>query len=203
MPIVDALAVFFIGPFIVTLMSKYLLGEEVGWPRILACCAGFLGAVLIIGPSTKVFGWAALLPVCTSVLFASFLIVTKKQSSSASPMEMLFFSGIAGALFSLLILLIGSAFAVAELALSVPNTEQTLLLLGVGVVSFSSHLLITHAAKCASASVLAPLQYLEIVSATLLGWFVFADFPTPITWLGVSIIVVSGAYVFHRERKRK
>lgn len=203
MPIVDALAVFFIAPFVVTFLSKYFLQEVVGWPRILACCIGFLGAMLIIGPSTKVFGLAALLPIATSVFFSSYLIVTKKQSSAASPLEMMFFSGFAGALFTLLILLIGNAFAVPELTLSIPPGKSSLLLIGMGVVSFVSHLLIIKAARYASASVLAPLQYLEIVSATLLGWFIFRGFPTPITWVGVVIIVCSGVYVFHRERKYK
>ena len=52
----------------------------------------------------------------------------------------------------------------------------------------------------AHASLLAPFQYVELVSATALGWWIFGDFPGWATWLGVSVIIGSGLYVFHRER---
>ncbi|MEM7188416.1 MAG: DMT family transporter, partial [Pseudomonadota bacterium] len=51
------------------------------------------------------------------------------------------------------------------------------------------------------ASAAAPMQYLEIVSATLFGWLVFSDFPDALTWTGAAIIIASGLYVFHRERQ--
>jgi drug/metabolite transporter (DMT)-like permease len=54
----------------------------------------------------------------------------------------------------------------------------------------------------APATTLAPLSYLEIVSATLLSYLVFSDFPEPPVWLGIAIIVASGLYVAHRERRR-
>ena len=47
----------------------------------------------------------------------------------------------------------------------------------------------------------APLQYLEIVSATALGWLVFGDFPDRWTWVGTAVIVGAGLYVAHRERR--
>ena len=59
---------------------------------------------------------------------------------------------------------------------------------------------VVHAFRRASPSILAPFQYLEIITATLLGLLVFGDFPEPLTWLGVAIIIASGLYVFQRER---
>jgi len=58
-----------------------------------------------------------------------------------------------------------------------------------------------YAYRAAPASVLAPIQYFEIVSATLFGWLVFGDFPDPIKWLGISIIISSGLYIIWRERR--
>ena len=48
---------------------------------------------------------------------------------------------------------------------------------------------------------LAPLQYLEIVSATAFGWFIFGDFPDAMKWLGISIIIGSGLFIIARERR--
>ena len=75
-------------------------------------------------------------------------------------------------------------------------------MLGVGVISFIAHGLVVVAFRHAPATTLAPLSYLEIVSATLLSYLVFSDFPEPPVWLGIAIIVGSGLYVAHRERRR-
>jgi drug/metabolite transporter (DMT)-like permease len=58
----------------------------------------------------------------------------------------------------------------------------------------------TVALKYAPASTLAPLHYLEIISAVFLGYMVFGDFPNWMTWAGIVVIVGSGIYVIHRER---
>ena len=62
-------------------------------------------------------------------------------------------------------------------------------------------MLVVHAFRRASASILAPFQYLEIISATLLGLLIFGDFPDAMTWLGIAVIVGSGLFVFYRERQ--
>ena len=56
--------------------------------------------------------------------------------------------------------------------------------------------------KRAPASVLAPLQYFEILGATILGLIIFKEFPTYNTWLGIIIIVSSGLYVIWRQTKK-
>jgi S-adenosylmethionine uptake transporter len=75
------------------------------------------------------------------------------------------------------------------------------MLAGVGAVATLGHYLVVLAFARAPAGVLAPFQYLEIISATLLGLVIFGDFPRATTWLGVAIIIGAGLYVFHRERQ--
>jgi drug/metabolite transporter (DMT)-like permease len=58
----------------------------------------------------------------------------------------------------------------------------------------------TIALKFAPASTLAPLHYLEIVTAVAIGYLVFGDFPNALTWAGIIIIVASGLYIIYRER---
>ena len=58
----------------------------------------------------------------------------------------------------------------------------------------------TYALKFAPSATLAPLHYLEIVVAVILGYLVFGDFPNVMTWIGISIIIGSGLYVLWRER---
>jgi S-adenosylmethionine uptake transporter len=70
-----------------------------------------------------------------------------------------------------------------------------------GLLAALSHQMINNAFARAEAGVLAPLQYLEIFSATLIGLFFFGDFPDRLTWAGTAIIIGAGIYVFHRERR--
>jgi len=62
-------------------------------------------------------------------------------------------------------------------------------------------ILTVHAYRAVPASTLAPLQYFEIVSATIFGWLVFGNFPDAIKWLGIFIIIGSGLYILWRERR--
>lgn len=93
-------------------------------------------------------------------------------------------------------------------ALAIAFVEPFLLLLighfilseTVGLAASISHLLLTYALRFASSTVLAPLQYLELISATFFGYVVFSDFPDPATWIGIGIMAASGIYIIHRER---
>jgi drug/metabolite transporter (DMT)-like permease len=95
----------------------------------------------------------------------------------------------------------GSGSALLDPAM--PHGLAVWTLLGVGVVSTISHLFISFALRLAPAATIAPLQYLEIVAATALGYWVFNDFPDAMTWAGIAIIVSSGLYVFMRERAQQ
>ena len=79
-------------------------------------------------------------------------------------------------------------------------TRRNLWLLAIlGLIATVCHLLVTYAYRLASIGILAPFQYVEIIGATVLGLVIFNEFPDPMTWLGIAIIVASGMYVFHRE----
>ena len=54
----------------------------------------------------------------------------------------------------------------------------------------------------APASLLAPFGYTQIVTATIVGLIVFGDLPDSWSFAGIAVIVLSGLYVWHRERVR-
>ncbi len=204
MPLADAISIFFIGPLLLTLFSAFFLGEHIGMRRITAVIAGFAGAMFIIRPSYGAFGWIALLPVCTAFAFALYMILTRamaRDGHAGSPVAMQFYSGVFGALGMTVALLFGFASEIESLAIAAPSAFAWGMLLLLGIVATTGHLLIVFAARRIDGSLIAPFQYLEIVSATTFGYFFFDDFPTSMTWLGVAIIVSSGLYVYFRERQ--
>lgn len=197
LPIADAIAIFFVEPLILTLLGVLFLGEKVGWRRLSAVVVG--GALIVIRPNFEVFGWAAMLPLGSATTFAVYLIITRTLSQREHPVRMQFYSGVFGGVIVTLLIVLGISFEWPVLTPVIPSTFEWGLLFGLALISTVAHLLVVYAFQCGPAGLLAPFQYIEIIGATLLGLFIFGDFPDALTWVGVSIIVASGLYVFHRE----
>jgi drug/metabolite transporter (DMT)-like permease len=200
MPLADALAIIFVEPFILLLLGWAIYSEAVGPRRILAACVGFLGAVLVIQPGIALFGPVALYPLVTALSFAAYMLVTRSLSREMHPVPMQFHTALLGFAICLPILLVARGGDMEALQTVWPQDNAWLWLAGVGLAATVSHMAITYALKYAPAATLAPLHYLEIVSAVFFGYVVFGDFPTTTTLAGIALIVASGLYVIHRER---
>ncbi|MDX3924816.1 MAG: DMT family transporter [Shinella sp.] len=206
MEVADAIAIFFVEPIILTILGSIVLKETIGWRRYTACGVGFFGAMLVIQPSLQEVGPIALLPVVSAFALAGFLLITRLASQSEDPWSMQVHAGFWGALFTGILLLAGlfldgRGAGHALLSPVVPDTQYGLYLLGAGAAATVSGVLGVYAYRAAPASTLAPLQYLEIVSATILGWWVFGHLPDLLKWVGIAIIIGSGLYIIWRERK--
>ena len=200
MPLADALAIAFVEPFLILLMGKFFLGEAVGPRRLGAAVVGFVGVLLVIQPSFAAFGKVAFLPLGTAVAFAAYMLVTRKLSERVLPVAMQYHTAVFGAVMALAILMLFRGSGVSSLALVMPQGIFWLWLFGVGAFASLSHMMITFALRFAPSATLAPLHYLEIVSAGLLGYVIFSDFPNALALLGIGIILAAGLYVIHRER---
>lgn len=201
MPVADAIAIFFIEPIILTILASIFLGETIGWRRYTACAVGFVGAMIVIRPSFEEIGLVALLPVVTAFCVAIFALMTRALAPHENPWAMQFQMSLWGVPICGLLLLLGDFSGTGFLAPSMPDATTLFWLVSVGFFAALSGILSVYAFRVAPASVLAPMQYFEIVSATLFGWLVFGDFPDPVKWLGIGIIVSSGLYIIWRERR--
>ncbi len=200
MPIADALAIVFVEPFIILLAGKWLFGEEVGPRRLGAAAVGFAGVLLVIQPSFAAFGAVALMPLATAASFAAYILVTRQLSRQLHPVAMQFHTATTASIICVPVMVIANGTGWPTLDPVMPFGIHWLWLLGVGVFASLSHMMMTYALNFAPSATLAPLHYLEIVSATLVGLMVFGDFPNTVALAGIAVIVASGLYVIHRER---
>ncbi|MBL42480.1 MAG: EamA family transporter [Rhodospirillaceae bacterium] len=201
MPIADAVAIFFVEPLILTLISAIFLNEKIGWRRTTAVCVGFIGALIVIQPSFDLLGYSSLLPLAAAFLFASYLALTKIVSKDNDPIAIQFYAGFSAIIILGIANIIGYASSLPALQPVLPSLNAYILLFLLGVVATIAHLFLVLAFKRAPASLLAPLQYFEILGATLLGLVIFSEFPSIETWIGIIIIVCSGLYVIWRQSK--
>lgn len=200
MPLADALAIFFVEPLLLTLMSPFFLNEKIGARRITAVLIGFIGAIFIIQPSAKAFGIYAVLPLGAAVCFALYLIITRKLAQNTHAVVIQLYTGIAGLMTISLALLLGHAAGFNVLQFSLPTTDQFGLMILIGAIGCVGHLLLVYAFSFVDASALAPFHYFEIIGAVVFGWYFFTDVPSVATWIGIIIIISSGFYVYWREQ---
>ena len=200
MPIADALAIVFVEPFILLILGHFIFGDLVGPRRIAACAVGFCGALLVIQPSLATFGMVALWPLATAFLFAFYMLVTRAMSAWMHPVAMQFHTSWTGLLMCLPVMVAANGSGIAALDPVWPQSWNWLWLFGVGFWAAVSHMCMTYALKYAPSATLAPLHYSEIITAVILGYLIFSDFPNPMTWAGIAVIVASGLYIIHRER---
>ncbi|MCE8521188.1 DMT family transporter [Ruegeria pomeroyi] len=200
LPLADAIAIAFVMPFIMLLLGKYVLGEEVGPRRLGACIVGFVGTLLVIQPSFAEVGLPALLPLLVAVVFALFMLVTRQLAKDTDPIALQAVSGAMASLVLAPVLLLGHLSGVEALTFVAPSGETIWLLLSIGLLGTAAHLLMTWSLRYAPSATLAPMQYLEIPVATAIGWLIFRDLPNGLAALGILITMAAGLYVILREQ---
>lgn len=200
MPLADTVAIAFVMPFIMLLLGKYVLKEEVGPRRLIACTVGFAGTLLVIQPSFAAVGAPAVLPLFVALVFSLFMLVTRQVAKDVDPISMQAVSGIiaTGILAGLYLLFGGTTRA---LTMVVPSTLEFSLLALIGTLGTFAHLLMTWSLRFAPSATLAPMQYLEIPVATLIGYVIFKDWPNGLAQIGIAITIGSGLYIIYREQR--
>lgn len=194
LPLADAISVEFGGPFIVVALSVPLLGESVGRRRWIAVAVGFLGMLLIVQPTGEGFRPEALLVLLASVSYSLMMILTRWMADRSGGRERTFTFlaytfGVQG-----LVGLLG-----APLAWEPMSGFDIALTSAMGVFTLGGHLGVTAAFQRAPASVVVPFEYTALVWATIFGFLFFGDFPGPMVWIGVAVIVGAGLYTIRRE----
>ncbi len=207
LPLANNTALFFIEPLLLTLISAVALREPVTRRQWLAVVIGLGGALIVLRPNWAAYGPAAVYPVAAGAFFAAFLALTRVVSGRDDALTLAFWTGVAAALVLLLVMVSGWFGAMERVSgpgplLELPALNAWVLLLGVGAIAAATNVLTALALRRAGAGVLAPFQYLEILSATLLGWVIFNEMPDLLTGIGATIIVGSGLYVFTHQGRR-
>ena len=201
LPLADALAIAFVYPFIMLVMGRFFLGEQVGVRRLGACTVGFLGTLLIIQPSFAAVGAPALLPLLVAFLFAFLVLLTRQIAKDYDPVCLQSASGFASALILLAAWAATRHLQIFDLQFIIPTADQARTLILVGIFGTLAHLGMTYAVRFAPSATLAPMQYVELPVATALGWMIFNELPNGLAALGILITILSGLAVISFEHQ--
>jgi len=193
MKLVDAVAIAFATPIIITALSVPLLREPVGLRRWIAIGVGFCGVLIMLRPGVGVFQWAGLVAFGSAVVYALLMITTRAFKNTESTAALMLYPQLGISLTGLLMV---NYFWVTP-----PLLDLALFALA-GFFGSIGVLCLTHAFRMAPAATIAPFEYSALLWATLLGYFIWGELPDSITVLGGSIVGASGLYIIYRETRK-
>jgi drug/metabolite transporter (DMT)-like permease len=192
-PLADAVAISFVSPLFVTLLSIPILGEKVGWRRMAAVTVGFIGVLIIVRPGAATFSPGSLWALLGSLSWSVGFIVTRRLGLKDPVLTTSLISTVAGA--------VTLCFALPFVWQPVSWEIWALVILFAMINLVAQTMLITATTR-AEASLLAPFTYVQMVGAVGLGYLIFDTLPDQWTWVGSAIVIASGLYVWRRERIR-
>jgi drug/metabolite transporter (DMT)-like permease len=192
LPLAEASAVTFLAPVCIVLLAGPMLGERPTRARKLAVIAGFAGVLILLRPGSSIFSPAALLLLAAALCNAFYQVFTRMLQQD-SAYTTLFYSAVVGTL--------ASSLALPWIDAGALDPRTLALFVLAGVAAGLGHHLMINAYLRAPASMLTPFTYLQMVWATLYGYFVFAHLPDAWSFAGMVVIVAGGVVLARAERR--
>ncbi len=198
-PQAEATAINFLAPLLVLSVAPWVLKEPARLSRFIAAGVAFVGVLIVIRPGGGLHPLGTIFGLITACCFAVQFIATRRVAGD-DPFTSLIWSGAVGTLF--LTLALPFILPPALPVLRALSLNDWALLISTGITGGLGHLFQIAAYRRAPASTLAPFVYLQIISATSVGWLVWGHFPDALTWLGIAIICASGICIGVVEWRR-
>ena len=189
----QTVTIFFLTPLLVALLAGPLLGEWVGWHRMLAIAAGFAGVLIVMHPGLGTMHWAMLLVLGATCGYALYNVATRYLAAFDPASVTQTYTPLVG-------VLVMAPFAYTYWQ-SPDDWRLWVLFATLGFWGGLGHWFLILAHRMAPAAVLAPYIYLGLIWMSVGGLLVFGDVPTGWTLGGGAVVILAGLYLFARERK--
>ncbi|MFO0996292.1 MAG: DMT family transporter [Alphaproteobacteria bacterium] len=189
-PIVEATALGFTSPFFGTVLAAMLLGERIRIRRVSALLVGFAGVLVVIDPTEVSFDPFALAALACALCAAAYGVQVRRLSAE------LHANTIVAYVFTFMTPI---TFGIALTAWTEPSLRSILALIAVAAIGTLGHLSMARAWAAAEIAVVAPFDYVQIVIAAAIGFFLLNESPALNVWAGAAIIIASAVYIARRE----
>jgi drug/metabolite transporter (DMT)-like permease len=199
MPLAETMAITFLSPVLTAVLSGPLLGEKVNRTVWAACIAALVGVALILRPNLDEIGWLAILPLISAVFFSLMIIANRASAGTGSALAMQAYMAVIAAPILITATIASEYFAIDELSISWPQFDVVLRCAFVALTATTAHWLVYLGTMRAGASQVAPASYIQMLVATILGWFFFGDVPDVVTLIGACIIIGAGIFLWRQS----
>ena len=185
MPLAETVAIIYITPLLVMIAGASFLRETVNGLGWVAAAIGFTGVLLIVRPGSGLDGLGVALSLFNVFCATGYHLLTRILTRTETTMALIFHTAMVGAVaFFALMLILGTE--------TLPTAVDFAAMLALGALATAGHLVFTLAYREAPASTLAPVNYMHIAFATVLGWLVFQQLPDALGFTGMALIAAAG-----------
>ncbi len=186
-------ALFHSAPIIASILAVPILGEKIGFHRIIAVLIGFLGVLIILKPGTELFNLYSLVSLGSGFFAALTYLSTRYLMSTETSISIIFYYSFA--------LLFISIFFISNNFL-IPSFLELIPLILLGIVGSFGHYFASLAAKNAEVVIITPFEYSSFIFVTLLGYIFYNEIPDVTIYIGILLIFISGVYIVYREHTK-
>lgn len=194
LPLADATAYTFTKPLFLVLLAALFLGEKIRLRRAVATAIGFAGILLMMqGQGFRgELEWASLVALVGAALVAVVVVQVKRLMRTEAPITVLFWFGLISTVLTAV---------PALLVWRHPTWEELLLLVAIGATGASAQSCIIRGYRVAEATIIAPFDYIRLLYAAALGFFLFGEIPGWWTVAGAGVVVAATLYIALREAR--
>ncbi|WP_293860417.1 DMT family transporter [Sphingomonas sp. SCN 67-18] len=194
LPLAEATTIGFTVPIFATILSAVLLGEATGWHRWSAVLLGFVGVLVMVNPGVDnhLPPAGVMVAIAASITIAGITITLRQIGRTEDTVTTVFWFTVTS--------LVPMGIAMIFFG-KIHDPLTWVVLVAMGLVGGAAQLAMTASLRFAPVSVVLPMDYSSLLWATLLGWALFDMLPSPTTWLGAPLIILSGLYIVYREHR--
>ncbi|HYD13596.1 MAG TPA: DMT family transporter [Allosphingosinicella sp.] len=201
-PLADATAIQFTSPIITAMLAPVFLKERTGVAVWLAMALAFAGVLVVLRPNLLALGPAALYPLGAAAGMACLVICNRKAAGAASPLAMQFYAALMAAPIITAATLLLAATGLPGFQVGLPPASVVVKCLLVACSATGGHMLIYMAAVRASAAVVAPMTYVQLLVAGALSWAIFDTVPDLSTFAGAALIIGGGLLLWRAHKPK-
>jgi drug/metabolite transporter (DMT)-like permease len=212
LPLAEAIALYFLVPLFVTIMSGPMLGERVSLFAWIAVGIGFIGVLMILELTAGSFKPAALLSLISAATYAYAMILARKHGGAVPATVMTFYQNAAYAIGALAFATLMMLFDVKEpghpsldflvRAWAVPSWRDLGLMALCGVIAAAGATLLSQAYRLGQANIVAPFEYIGMIWGVMFGFAIFSEVPKWNTLVGMAMIAVAGVLALRAGQKQ-
>jgi len=209
LPLPEVTAIGYATPMFTVLFAALFLGERVRLFRLSAVALGLIGVMIVVAPRLSVGAGGynqtatlgALAVLAASILRAMVQIHVRRLVQTDSTSAIVFYFSLTAVCLSLLTLPLGLIFPMKGLSWTAPGIVPLALIICAGLIGGVAQIMVTSSYRFGTASMLAPFDYSSMIFASVIGWLVFSEVPTPAILLGAALVIAGGVLIIWRERQ--
>ena len=205
----EAVTLFFVSPFFVTIASKFLIGEKVGIYRWSLIFVGFIGVYLVLNPDFNNFNIYTLFPIFCAFFYAMTVVIQKKTSDYDNLFTQIIHTYISAIIFSIIIYIVLNNLTFSSnqlieynfilMSWGIPDIFSFFILVIIGFTGVIGFFSIFGAYRMGSPSTIAPYEYSLIVWSIILGYLIWNEYLSFRGFIGLFLILSASFFTLYRE----